>query len=136
MSDIEHGILTGLSLGHAANRLVEFSGVGSSVQNITRGQTVAVTPRTGGRGLGGVQLGKFVTHDFGVACSSNDTHDPVLADPRAPGGRIFGRYQETPDEAAVTFEAVVQTLTLTLSLANDTATWAAAFAVDGIPTGA
>ena len=74
-----------------------------------------------------------MTHDFGIQCSSNKTHDPVLGDATVPGGRLAGRYRETPDEDALTFDAVVRTLTLTISPTQDAVSWQAVLAVDGSP---
>ncbi|MCY4599756.1 MAG: hypothetical protein OXF27_07540 [Acidobacteria bacterium] len=131
MSDNERAVRAALGLGPVAGALSAFSGVGSGVQDIRRGRTVQVTPRTGGRGIGGVQLGRFVTHDFGVGCFSTAEHDAVLS--QAAGQRVAGVYVEQPGVTGLTFEAVVQSLALAFDKSTDAVTWGAQFAVDGSP---
>lgn len=131
------GKRTKLSLGKAANTLVDFTGMGRGTQNVTRGRSIGSTTIPGGRGVTASQLGKFVTHDFGVTCDSNATHDPVLRD--AFGQRLYGQLRELGDGSGKpqsVFECVAQTLTITFDLPSDRVTWSLSTNVDGTPNDA
>ena len=133
MSAVILGKTSGLLLGTTLANKVTITGIGVGTSNITAGHAQDSRPAPGGRGVLAAQLGNFTTNDFAIATDSNSVHDPIFR--RVNGQRLYGTWRPEGEGSGLpeyTFEAVA-TVSLTLDMGSDAATWAITLAVDGEP---
>jgi len=135
MSTVVLNVNNELELGPTAATRVSFTGEVSGTDSLTEGRVIDTRRVPGGRGRGGSQQGKFVTHDFDLDTDANATHDQILR--AAAAQRLYGQWRVEGTGSGKpnsVFEGVVARWSKTWDIATDAIRYSVGIAVDGRPT--
>ena len=127
MSALLLGSQVRLSLG---SPLVEVTGIGYGIDNITRNQSIDYRELPGGTGITTGQRGRFVAHDFAFSCISNSIQDPLLR--AAHGTRQPFQLDRRPGESDERFTgSSILSVSLAMNPTSDAVSFTVAATVDG-----